>query len=300
MPTTPIPSQARSQFGFSGSPFGSYFPSSTYGKNQWDIGLAGYSPYDQMAADQQVQEQQQMLAGDFSSPQAVTGLQRLVGQGYMKPQQATAIARIGALSQKRNQASQDAITDLLSAQTPEDYSAVLDKHRSTGAFADPNVVRTAGQVQGRIQRVARPVAPSKKLTDAYSTASVNPTDEAKAKYMKDIYGIQNPSKATSDDWRRAFNDVQSEHLKTLGGMVSAAQASGQTVHPDILNLLQGQQMPQNAPQAAQALQPQQAAPNAPTAPQTQANPYSVQAPNGKVYFFQSPDQAAAFRAKAGL
>ncbi len=274
MPTR-IPSQGRRAFGFGSVPYNSYFPQAYQPTpNVYDTGLAGYSPLEEIEAQQNADATMQMMAGDVNTPQGVTGLQRLVGSGYLKPQQATAIARLGKASQRNTTATQDALADLYTAQTPEEFNAVIAKHRDTGALADPHVQSAMNQAHRTIMtQAARPqkVAPvNRDIMKAYGVASSNPSDTEKSRYIKSILGIGTPANASSEDWKKAFNEVHASHLNTLKGLVTAAQAAGQQVPPEVLSLLQPQ-MPQNASQDMGATSLPQAAPNAATAAPVQQN-----------------------------
>lgn len=309
-----MPTPAQNFFGFS--------PKAT----PWESAYAGYDPVAQFQQEQNARLQGELAAGEMNGADMVPGLQRLVAAGGMSPQQATAISRLQRSSRPRGGISERAGEGLRNVMLlrPEDpdYQNKLEAHYNAypEMFQDPHTLSQLSQLN---RGVAKASAPAKvpltlqrnldKATVAYETPIS--IQEKITAFTKANPGSRPPS--TDKEWNEAWHLARGMKEDNLYGVLSEfenRQLPLPKKHEDWLRRKSGAGLDQpiQSP-AAPVAQPQPAgmtpgAPmtDAPVGEPSQAAPASPQAqshvvaPNGKVYYFASPQAASDFRAKAGF
>ncbi len=273
----PAPLTARQRFGLAQKPLEAYFPEipgtaqlndQVLRSNPLMVPYSVYNPNAISDAQDAGTAKGFLDTMDPNDPEAITALQRMVGRGQVKPQQANPIF---------------AVQDRL--QREQDRQNAMQFRKS--------------QAEAKAQQ------PSKELQKDLSDYVRDVGDEEKRAAFKK--STKNDIQ-TDEDWNRAWHMIKDPRKSKLLADIQAMAASGGHVPDSFIQLHDqltggGQsatQMPQDASGQAGVAQPTPGAPSAAAAPKSPGNAYSVTLPNGKVAFFKNPNEAAAFRSKYGL
>jgi len=296
----PYPVSRAAAFGISPRSYEDWFPTSRNPAGvsaliQADPRIASDLAY----ANQQDQDEVENL--DTSTPEGISGLQRLVGIGAVTPRKANSIIAAGRLGNTKSRTLDQDATDFMrefykiapnSPNEHEQVSGLLDKYPQ--APMHPVVDRYLQQrwqsMNGRPQLDAANIAHIQK---GYSDLTRDISDEEKQKAFKKQTGSDI---ATDEDWKKAWHLVKDPRkAKLVSDINSIERIHGKL--PDSLQQIRNEIALGGDGNSSQSTE--EAKPSAST-PAPSGAPSHVTAPNGKVYYFKTPEQAAVFKAKAGL
>lgn len=308
-------------FGFGPRPYGDYFPHQpatipqvVQSTDEDDTSkylpvYAGYDPDFLEKAKRQGESQAFMQNMDSSTPEGITGLQRLIGQGLLDPHQATAIASLGrygtALKREQDMANRSKaleqdqtkfLADLhrinpMSKDFFDQKAALLDKY-DPSILANPVMARMLDEyTKHALTRAATAVPkPDPKLRSAYEAYDMGPKRDEKLTWMRNLTGNKTMEEPPGESplWHQAQFAIDQANYRKLEAVARGLVAEGGVVPPDIQQAL-AEGAKQYHPQlfGAQEAQAPAAAPQstegAPANVTTQEEYDSI--PKGSVYYW---------------
>lgn len=240
----PYPS-ARSRFGIAPMPYQSYFPSAPdpvavqqqyLQANPYNAAFAAFDPVEA-----------ELETIDLDTPEGISGLQRLIGQGKVDPRRANSMVasqRLLSGSHKDLDAQQAQFLAELHGIDPrnKDYfqkKAALIGRYDPAVLTRPEVNRYLEAYDSHALRGVGGSGGDKGVLSAYGKTVQSPTDPEKEAWLKKNVS-EDRKKWKSEDWKQAWHAIQDPRFEALRGQIAASEAAGRAVPDEVKQWLVSQ------------------------------------------------------------